>query len=358
MFQLQHRDITVRQDSSPSKRHAIVIDLHDRKSVNYRESKFAVYIDRENPQLCPYTYFMLYLDELKREQKSFMPQAIVFPRMTIGKFYSGLEYSAGDFSVDLRKSLDFVGIDSVDYGSHSLRTGGCHYYLMYAKNRWTIDQIKYWAGWSTDTDSRILGTYLLDELCRLKFDKMSQVMQEEFYEAKTLVEQLNVTTTMVYDLQSELRSFKNELREVLANNSNNVNLAQVPAETDPNIFIVDAPMIAPAPVPQVQQPLIFRPQNPSQTTISITTRPAAGINNSSLSSGRKRGRAKKIRNLEAEDGCVDIKKVFSMADVVIQCENGYPVENIKPLLQWTENAKNYRKNIARYLLLDYFAMQY
>ncbi len=60
----------------------------------------------------------------------------------------------------------------------------------------------------------------------------------------------------------------------------------------------------------------------------------------------RRQRQKKERVLSSNDGNVEIgDREKYLGDVIVQCEKGYPQDRIKPLLHWSEAARNYSSKI-------------
>ena len=160
VFSLEYRDIAIYYEHN---RRKMAIDLHERKSVNYSESKFIVSDNPTETSLDPIKYVVAYIDFLQTLNKPMQPNNLVFPRIAGTSLLSLTKCTPPEYTADLKAALKYLGIEHVDISSHSLRKGGARQRFIYSSRLWSLDKVCYWAGWSDDTDvkNNSIGKYYL-----------------------------------------------------------------------------------------------------------------------------------------------------------------------------------------------------
>ena len=345
VLNLQFRDICFSQVNGIW---SLKIKLYDRKSVNYEDAVFTQWPNLQEPFICAVSYFSNYLNELKVQNKPTTPSSFVFPKMSNSIIKSTMKQSPSDFSSKtFKQALIAVEMSPDLYSSHSLRKGGARHRLLYSQRTWDLDTIRYWCGWSHNNDSATLGVYLLDELSKLKFEKMSQVMQYSHNVTQSVDSKMDSMIAMMNEFHQTIYLLKNQLEQlppeqaVMSNSSlSNSHVANLDTVFLPSTQSqINFPSISSNNsqlIPPISSAVQIRPRHFNYNPpMPPQPQPAK----------KKRGRPKKERIVQEDDGCVEFKEFKTMNDIVIACEVGYPCNNIRPLTQWSTNARNLTPSI-------------
>lgn len=172
LLNLQMEDVKVKIDEDGL--YFIEITLWERKTILKEPHSFLIYDNQEEFAINAFFYLTQYISYLKSTGELSNPKQYFFGRLAYSKLrFDYKQQNSQKISLMLKQVLQNIGLNSVEYSSHTFRKGGARHKFLYSKSRWNLDTIMVWCGWSHSDDNHVLWSYLAEsELGRKRNDAM------------------------------------------------------------------------------------------------------------------------------------------------------------------------------------------
>eukprot|EP00834_Sanchytrium_tribonematis_P006921 NODE_561_length_6036_cov_1.205491.p1 type:complete len:634 gc:universal NODE_561_length_6036_cov_1.205491:5686-3785(-) len=355
VFSLQYRDIRYFVENGREK---LSVNLHDRKSVNYRESEFIIGRFGSEKVSDPIPFILKYINLVSSLNRPMFPDSLVFPKLKS----STTKCSASVYTDILRKCLKLVGSDSADMSSHCFRKGGLRHHFIYSNRKWDLDRCLYWAGWSNSDDMKTIGTYLIDELIYSKYnhlkdsdDHFDRPVEEIIYQNQQNVIEIKemlqtiITHQQIYsnnishNFISPWSNFPNQYHQIFTH-SNSIHSPVVPFSSN------STPNSTSQSHSENQQSTHIRiAPNPGlhlvENTNPNTFQPTLG--NFYNRTSNNDPSSPPTRVLTPEDRNVELPTIiYTINEAKIYWNEGDSSRNMRPIKHWSKNARNLTRNIS------------
>ena len=132
--------------------------------------------------------------------------------MSKSQFTFGKKGTTGYLCSILKDILVAIGKDATLYAMHSFRYGGAIHKLNHSIYRYTLDEIRYVAGWTLKDGDDTLATYLLKHLSKEREVENARVMLT-CREGTSVKATLIYHTSMIKQIADQLSSIEAKLEQ-------------------------------------------------------------------------------------------------------------------------------------------------